>query len=42
VQLLRDNATYGEHRIMYVDPERVLRQLDNLVNQYGVKTINML
>lgn len=35
------HATYGEHRIRYWSPEWVLRQLDILVNRYGVKHINM-
>lgn len=35
------HATYGEHRIRYWSPEWVLRQLDILVNQYGVRHINI-
>jgi anaerobic magnesium-protoporphyrin IX monomethyl ester cyclase len=35
------HATYGEHRIRYWSPEWVLRQIDILVKEYGVKHINI-
>ncbi|MCX5809851.1 MAG: radical SAM protein [Proteobacteria bacterium] len=35
------HATYGEHRIRYWSPEWVLRQIDILVNDYGVRHINI-
>jgi len=35
------HATYGEHRIRYWNPEWVLRQIDILVQNYGVRHINM-
>ncbi len=35
------HATYGEHRIRYWSPEWVLRQIDTLVNHYGVRHINI-
>jgi anaerobic magnesium-protoporphyrin IX monomethyl ester cyclase len=35
------HATYGEHRIRYWNPQWVLRQIDTLVKQYGVRHINI-
>ena len=35
------HATYGEHRIRYWTPEWVLRQIDILVKEYGVRHINI-
>jgi radical SAM superfamily enzyme YgiQ (UPF0313 family) len=35
------HATYGEHRIRYWSPEWVLRQIDTLVQDYGVRHINI-
>ena len=35
------HATYGEHRIRYWSPDWVLRQIDTLVNTYGVRYINI-
>ncbi len=35
------HATYGEHRIRYWTPEWVLRQIDILVKDYGVRHINI-
>ncbi len=35
------HATYGEHKIRYWSPDWVLRQIDILVKDYGVKHINM-
>ncbi|NTV49872.1 MAG: radical SAM protein [Geobacteraceae bacterium] len=36
------HATYGEHKIRYWSPEWVLRQIDILVQQYGVRHINLI
>ncbi|KAF0219367.1 MAG: radical SAM [Geobacteraceae bacterium] len=36
------HATYGEHKIRYWSPEWVLRQIDTLVGQYGVRHINLI
>jgi radical SAM superfamily enzyme YgiQ (UPF0313 family) len=35
------HATYGEHKIRYWSPEWVLKQIDILVQDYGVRHINM-
>ena len=35
------HSTYGEHKIRYWSTEWVLRQIDILVQQYGVKHINL-
>lgn len=35
------HATYGEHKIRYWSPEWVLRQIDILVHDYGVRHINI-
>ena len=35
------HATYGEHKIRYWSPEWVLKQIDILVKDYGVKHINI-
>lgn len=35
------HATYGEHKIRYWSPEWVLRQIDRLVQKYGVRHINI-
>lgn len=35
------HATYGEHKIRYWRPEWVLKQIDILVKNYGVKHINI-
>lgn len=35
------HSTFGERRIRYWSPEWVLRQVDVLVNQYGIKHINL-
>jgi radical SAM superfamily enzyme YgiQ (UPF0313 family) len=35
------HATYGEHKIRYWSPDWVLRQIDILVQKYGVRHINM-
>jgi anaerobic magnesium-protoporphyrin IX monomethyl ester cyclase len=35
------HATYGEHKIRYWSPGWVLRQIDILVKEYGVKHINI-
>lgn len=35
------HATYGERRIRYWDPSWVLRQMETLARQYGVKNINL-
>jgi anaerobic magnesium-protoporphyrin IX monomethyl ester cyclase len=35
------HATYGEHHIRYWSPQWVLRQIDTLVKQYGVRHINI-
>lgn len=35
------HATYGEHKIRYWSPEWVLRQIDTLVQTYGVRHINV-
>ena len=35
------HATYGEHKIRYWSPEWVLRQIDTLVQDYGVRHINI-
>jgi radical SAM superfamily enzyme YgiQ (UPF0313 family) len=35
------HSTYGEHKIRYWKPEWVLKQLDILVKQYGVRHINI-
>jgi len=35
------HATYGEHKIRYWSPDWVLRQIDILVKDYGVKHINI-
>jgi len=35
------HATYGEHKIRYWSPEWVLKQIDILVQNYGVRHINM-
>jgi radical SAM superfamily enzyme YgiQ (UPF0313 family) len=35
------HATYGEHRIRYWSPEWVLKQIDILVKDYGVRHINI-
>lgn len=36
------HATFADRRVRYWKPEWVLKQLDILVNQYGVKNINLL
>jgi radical SAM superfamily enzyme YgiQ (UPF0313 family) len=36
------HATYGEHRIRYWSPEWVLRQVDLLVRNYGVRHLNLV
>jgi anaerobic magnesium-protoporphyrin IX monomethyl ester cyclase len=35
------HTTYGEHKIRYWGPEWVLRQIDILVQEYGVRHINI-
>ena len=35
------HATYGEHKIRYWSPEWVLKQIDILVKEYGVRHINL-
>ena len=35
------HATYGEHKIRYWSPQWVLKQIDILVKNYGVKHINI-
>lgn len=35
------HATYGEHKIRYWSPEWVLKQIDILVQKYGVRHINI-
>jgi radical SAM superfamily enzyme YgiQ (UPF0313 family) len=35
------HATYGEHRIRYFSPQWVLKQIDTLVTEYGVRHINI-
>ncbi len=35
------HATYGEHKIRYWSPDWVLRQIDILVKDYGVKHVNI-
>ncbi|MCK4826532.1 cobalamin-dependent protein, partial [bacterium] len=36
------NAIFGEHRIRYRDPNKVIEEIDYLVNNYGIKNLKII
>lgn len=36
------NVIFGEHKIRYRDPEKVIEEIDHLVKNYGIKNIKIL